>query len=83
MGDLAEEFNAAHPVGTPVRFWPGVMTGPGIASRTRTPAWYVGPYPVVSVEGYAGGISLKHISPDVPDDAPSPVTPKTEPKAGN
>jgi hypothetical protein len=29
---------------------------------TRTPAWTLGGgYPVVSVEGYAGGIALTHI----------------------
>jgi len=66
MADLAQEFNDAHPVGTPVRFWPGTREGEGPTSKTRTPAWYIGPYPVVSVEGYAGGISLAHIVVDRP-----------------
>jgi len=57
-----ERFNALHPVGTPVRYWPGVRSGEGRESVTRTPAWVVGGHtPCVSVEGYAGGIALTHI----------------------
>lgn len=60
----AAEFNAAHPVGTPVRYWPGTRsrTSRSFVSKTRSPAWtlYSGT-PVVMVDGYAGGIALTHI----------------------
>lgn len=62
MSTTAEDFNAAHPVGTPVRYWPGLRRGDGIESVTRTPAWCMGGHtPVVTVEGYAGGIALTHV----------------------
>jgi hypothetical protein len=68
----AEQWNALHPIGTPVIAYPGVrpeyaasigMTDyPRLVTRTRTPAWNLGHgTPVVSVDGYAGGISLEHI----------------------
>jgi hypothetical protein len=61
--DRAAEFNAAHPVGTPVRYWPELRQGEGIVSVTRTPAWLMGHgEPVVSVEGYTGGIYLTHVA---------------------
>ena len=43
-------------VGTPVRYWPGLRTGPGTVSRTRSEVWRIGDVSVVSVEGYPGGI---------------------------
>ena len=57
----ADEFNARHPVGTPVRFWPGAKEGEGRASFTRTPAWLMSSAVVVSVDDYPGGIALSHI----------------------
>ena len=58
----ADEFNAAYPVGTLVRYWPGMRyRHPGVESRTRTPAWTIADTPVVSVKGYPGGIALTHI----------------------
>lgn len=60
----AGEFNRLHPVGTPVRYWPGVRQGEGRISTTRTPAWTLGSgAALVSVEGYPGGIALTHIEP--------------------
>ncbi|NEB42343.1 hypothetical protein [Streptomyces sp. SID14515] len=64
----ADDFNALHPVGTPVMAYP--LTRPGenasffeeLDTVTRTPAWILGHgEPVVSVEGYAGGICLSHV----------------------
>lgn len=50
------------PVGTPVRYWPGVRRGEGRISVTRTPIWKMGSgTEVASVEGYPGGIALTHI----------------------
>jgi hypothetical protein len=58
----AAEFNAAHPVGTPVVAYPGTRNDEGLITKTRTPAWELGHgAPVVSVDGYAGGICLTHI----------------------
>ncbi|WP_394436176.1 hypothetical protein [Streptomyces sp. SGAir0957] len=83
----ADEFNAKHPVGTPVVAYPGVRPDDPLAvavrqrqaegryldpqdaelcralhTVTRTPAWTLGSGdPVVSVDGYAGGICLTHI----------------------
>lgn len=59
----ATDFNAAHPVGTPVRYWPWFREGDGIESVTRTPAWLLGHgEAVVSVDGHAGGIALTHVA---------------------
>lgn len=54
-------WNATHPVGTPVRFWPGVREGEGRPSRTRSVAWAPGHTPMVLVDGYTGGICLSHV----------------------
>lgn len=69
----AAQFNAAHPVGTPVIAYPGArpedpaaqVLGTGrLETRTRSIAWNLGHgTPVVAVEGYAGGIRLTHIDP--------------------
>ena len=57
-----EQFNAHHPVGTPVLYWPGTREGDGRESVTRSEAWLLGGHtPVVMVEGYAGGIALSHV----------------------
>lgn len=74
----ADEFNRRYPVGTPVIAFP--LTRPEdndphffkqLETVTRTPAWILGHGdPVVSVEGYAGGICLTHV-----DIAPRTNTP--------
>jgi hypothetical protein len=68
----ADAWNAAHPVGTPVIAFP--LTRPEdntpsfferLVTTTRTPAWILGHgTPVVSVHGYAGGITLDHVDID-------------------
>jgi len=61
-GTTADQWNAAHPVGTPVLAWPASRDDEPMTTRTRTPAWTLGHgTAVVSVEGYTGGISLGHI----------------------
>ena len=60
-GGKVERFNERYPVGTPVRYWPGIRHGDGRESVTRTPAWLVCGKPCVSVEGYPGGIALTHL----------------------
>lgn len=66
---LARDFNDAHPVGTRVRYWPGVREGRGRESVTRTPAWAIAGAALVSVEGFPGGISLTHVEV-LGDDSP-------------
>jgi hypothetical protein len=61
--EQAAAWNARHPIGTPVAFWPGFKDGEGRASVTRTPAWVICDTPVVSVDGYPGGIALTHVTP--------------------
>jgi hypothetical protein len=58
----AHKWNQAHPVGTVVKAWPGDRTDPPLRTVTRTPAWVLGGHtPVVSVDGYPGGIALTHV----------------------
>jgi hypothetical protein len=55
-------WNETHSIGTPVRYWPGVMEGPGVESVVRSEAWIMpSGHAVAKVEGYAGGIALTHI----------------------
>ena len=61
----ANEFNHLHPIGTPVRFWPGLHTGPGRMAATRSEAWTLpSGHAVVAVTDYPGGIALTHIQPE-------------------
>jgi hypothetical protein len=58
----AAEFNARYPVGTPVVAYPMTRDDEALVTTTRTPAWELGHgAPVVSVDGYAGGICLTHV----------------------
>lgn len=64
MAMTADQWNANYPIGTPVFAWPGARDEAPLATRTRASAWTLGHgEPVVSVQGYAGGISLDHIEP--------------------
>lgn len=61
-GMTADQWNAAHPVGTPVNVC--IKTGELIATTTRTRAWTLGSgHAVVSVTGMTGGISLGCVEP--------------------
>lgn len=64
----AAEWNALYPVGTRVRYWPGIKKGQKPRrSKTRSEAWDLEtnpPTPVVKVEGCAGGIGLSHVEVD-------------------
>lgn len=60
--EMADAFNAANPIGTPVYAWPRFIDDKPLATHTRSSAWVLGHgEPVVSVEGLRGGISLMHI----------------------
>ncbi|MFG3136045.1 hypothetical protein ACGFZA_07460 [Streptomyces sp. NPDC048211] len=68
----ADDWNERYPVGTPVTAYPLTLPGENphffqqLDTATRTPAWILGHgEPVVSVEGYAGGICLTHVDPIV------------------
>lgn len=73
----ADAWNAAHPIGTRVIAYPDVRpeydaataAETRVVTTTRTPAWILGHgQPVVSVHGYAGGVSLEHV--DIDHDSP-------------
>ncbi|MBV9748330.1 MAG: hypothetical protein JO157_05930 [Acetobacteraceae bacterium] len=57
------EFNAANPVGTPVRYWTGAREGEGRVSRIRWPAEDRCGTPVVFLDAGGGCIALTHIEP--------------------
>lgn len=58
----ADDWNAAHPDGTPVTAYPGTRNDEPLYTRTRSAAWTLGHgEPVVAVEGCAGGIALTHV----------------------
>lgn len=58
----AEDWNQNHPVGTPVRAYPGTRTAEPTLTRTRSRAWTLGHgAAVVAVAGQAGGILLSHV----------------------
>ena len=59
---LADAWNARHPIGTLVRFWPGLRMGDGQVSRTRTAAELLyGTTAVLWVESRGDCIALTHI----------------------
>lgn len=64
-GHTAGSWNAAHPVGTAVRYWPVYPPRDGIPpidTSTRSDAWEVGDGAVVvKVVGIAGGVRLTHV----------------------
>lgn len=73
----ADEWNARYPVGTRVIAYPDCRpeydaadaARTRLVTTTRTPAWILGHgTPVVSVHGYAGGITLAHV--DIDHDSP-------------
>ena len=61
----AESWNAAHPIGTAVRYWhvyPPVDGVPPVDTTTRSEAWALGDGSVVVlVVGKTGGVHLAHI----------------------
>lgn len=58
-----DQWNAAHPVGTPIRYWPGPRDdGPGYTSVTRHPATVLaGVTPVAWPERSGGCVALTHV----------------------
>jgi len=63
-----DAFNAAHPVGTVVRYWCGVREGaPSGVGPTRSLAYVLsGHTAVVFIEGTSGCIALSHVEPVTP-----------------
>ena len=58
-------WNAARPVGTPVRVWTGAREGDGTLTRTRSAASVLGGHTaVVWVDGHSACIALTHVDPD-------------------
>lgn len=63
-GPTADEWNARHPVGTPVHYWPGTRKAGDEprTSKTSTAAYLpASGTPMVMVEDYRGGIALTHV----------------------
>ncbi len=58
-----DAWNAAHPIGTHVRYWPGALGGEALDGVTRTPAQMLGHTPVVWLKGVPGCIALSHVEP--------------------
>lgn len=57
-----DAWNAAHPIGTLVRYWTGVREGEGRTGRTRSAAELLGGHtPVVWVTGPVGCVALGHV----------------------
>lgn len=63
LNKTVADFNAAHPVGTPV-IYTSVRDDPKSAkvTKTRSEAWVMGGHSVmVMVEGVSGGVCCEHI----------------------
>jgi hypothetical protein len=56
-----EAFNAAVPLETKVRYWPGIKEGEGHVGMTRSLAVVQCSHPSVWVTGHSGSMSLTHI----------------------
>jgi len=51
--------------GTPVRFWPAGIDGPGRQGRTVSAAWLLqGHTAVVLVESWCGLLAVSHVQPE-------------------
>lgn len=62
--EQAQEWNDAHPVGTPVRYWPGMRTGIGRKGVTTSEAWAIGGHTaVVRIDTDSSCIALSHVEP--------------------
>jgi len=75
---IADEWNRAHPIGTPViRYKLISPLGLGNQTKTQSQAWVMGGHSVmVMVEGIAGGVLLESVVP-----CPSSIkVPQTEVK---
>lgn len=60
--ETADRWNADHPIGTKVRYWPLTREGDGVPSKTLTRAeMFCGHTAVVWVEGMRGCIALDHV----------------------
>jgi hypothetical protein len=58
----AESWNAAHPVGTRVRYWPPIDGAPPLDTTTRSEAWALdGGTVIVKIVGRAAWVGLSHI----------------------
>jgi hypothetical protein len=60
--EAADIWNAAHPVGTVVRYWRGLRQGePTATAPTRHPAQVMSDHVSVWIVGCVGSISLSHV----------------------
>ena len=57
----AEQWNAAYPEGTAVRYFPIRGDFDHVETRTRSEAWTVAGCAIVKIEGFAGGVHIDHL----------------------
>lgn len=67
--EAADAWNAAVPVGTLVRFWPGPVIGSGQIGKTTSRARVIRGAAVVRIGREVGGISLDRVTPCLRDGA--------------
>ena len=59
---IADAWNAAHPVGTQVRYWRGLKEGePSGTGATRHAAQVMSGHVSVWIEGCSGSVALTHV----------------------
>ncbi len=63
-----EVWAAAHPPGTPVRYWPTRGRDEHVDTAIRSEPWMAG-RAIVKIEGIAGGVALDHLT-KLPAEAP-------------
>ncbi len=64
--DHVDEWNAKHPTGTRVLYFPTAGSFSHMRTTTRSYAWRLASGdPLVKVEGVVGGVSLEHVVPEV------------------
>ena len=67
----AEQWNAQHPVGTRVRYFPRIGYPEHILAETRSDAWQApNGLPLVLITGRSGGIWLRALEPDLRAEVP-------------
>lgn len=59
----AEEWDRLHPVGTPVRYWPGDSTGPGRIGVTVSKPWVEGIRAYVQIDSSDTAVALGSVQP--------------------
>jgi len=63
----ADDWNARHGIGTPVRYYPVLPGKDFVLTRTATHAWELSNgKALVSIKNHAGGVALSHLRVETP-----------------